>query len=180
MPADGGAKCIKVAGVPILKQHKARIRINLEFRPKGTDNSNANATLYFSAGFPLSRASRGKDPLARCAGHARPAQADDSLGVGVKQLKARLSEYVRLVKAGETILVMDRDQVVAKLRPARRQRRTGDDLEEILQSLADRGDLTRITSTSLAMSASPRANEPNTMARATPGPPCRVRARSFR
>jgi antitoxin (DNA-binding transcriptional repressor) of toxin-antitoxin stability system len=63
--------------------------------------------------------------------------------VGVKQLKARLSEYVRLVKAGETILVTDRDEVVAELRPARRQRRTGDNLEEVLQSLADTGELTR-------------------------------------
>ena len=43
--------------------------------------------------------------------------------VGVKQLKARLSEYVRLVKAGETILVTDRDEVVAELRPAQRQPR---------------------------------------------------------
>ena len=63
--------------------------------------------------------------------------------VGVKQLKARLSEYVRLVKAGETILVTDRDEVVAELRPARRQRRTGDGLEQILQGLADTGELTR-------------------------------------
>src|SRR5258708_8411958 len=62
--------------------------------------------------------------------------------VGVKQLKARLSEYIRLVKAGETILVTDRDEVVAELRPARRQRRLGDDLDEILQSLAEAGELT--------------------------------------
>jgi len=39
--------------------------------------------------------------------------------VGVKQLKARLSEYLRAVKAGEIILVTDRDEVVAELRPAR-------------------------------------------------------------
>jgi len=39
--------------------------------------------------------------------------------VGVKQLKARLSEYLRLTKAGETILVTERDEVVAELRPAR-------------------------------------------------------------
>jgi len=63
--------------------------------------------------------------------------------VGVKQLKARLSEYVRLVKAGETILVTDRDEVVAELRPARRQRRPGEDLEEILQVLAEAGEITR-------------------------------------
>jgi len=63
--------------------------------------------------------------------------------VGVKQLKARLSEYVRLVKAGETILVTDRDEVVAELRPARRQRLQPDDPEEILEQLADAGTVTR-------------------------------------
>lgn len=63
--------------------------------------------------------------------------------VGVKQLKARLSEYVRLVKAGETILVTDRDEVVAELRPARRQRVTGDTMEDVLQSLAEAGEITR-------------------------------------
>jgi antitoxin (DNA-binding transcriptional repressor) of toxin-antitoxin stability system len=42
--------------------------------------------------------------------------------VGIKQLEARLSEYVRLVKAGETVLVMERGEVVAELRPSRRQR----------------------------------------------------------
>lgn len=62
--------------------------------------------------------------------------------VGVKQLKARLSEYLRLVKAGETILVTDRDEVVAELRPARRQGRGSEDLEETLQLLADAGDVT--------------------------------------
>lgn len=63
--------------------------------------------------------------------------------VGVKQLKARLSEYLRVVKAGETILVTDRDEVVAELRPARRQRGAGDDVEDILQRLADAGEATR-------------------------------------
>ncbi len=40
--------------------------------------------------------------------------------VGIKQLEARLSEYIRLAKTGETVLVAERDQVVAELRPARR------------------------------------------------------------
>jgi len=63
--------------------------------------------------------------------------------VGVKQLKAKLSEYIRLAKAGETILVTDRDEVVAELRPARRQARVAEDLDEVLQTLADSGDITR-------------------------------------
>ena len=37
--------------------------------------------------------------------------------VGVKVLKNRLSEYLRLVTAGETVLVTDRDRVVAELIP---------------------------------------------------------------
>jgi antitoxin (DNA-binding transcriptional repressor) of toxin-antitoxin stability system len=37
--------------------------------------------------------------------------------VGVKALKNRLSEYLRLVAAGETVLVTDHDRVVAELAP---------------------------------------------------------------
>jgi antitoxin (DNA-binding transcriptional repressor) of toxin-antitoxin stability system len=37
--------------------------------------------------------------------------------VGIKTLKNRLSEYVRLAAAGETVLISDRDQVVAQLGP---------------------------------------------------------------
>src|SRR5436305_13512121 len=37
--------------------------------------------------------------------------------VGLKTLKNKLSEYVRLVANGETVLVTDRDRVVAELVP---------------------------------------------------------------
>jgi antitoxin (DNA-binding transcriptional repressor) of toxin-antitoxin stability system len=37
--------------------------------------------------------------------------------VGLKVLKNKLSEYVRLVVGGETVLVTDRDRVVAELVP---------------------------------------------------------------
>lgn len=37
--------------------------------------------------------------------------------VGVRELKNRLSEYLRLVRAGERILVTDRGEVVAELGP---------------------------------------------------------------
>lgn len=63
--------------------------------------------------------------------------------VGIKQLKARLSEYLRLVKAGETILVTEREEVVAELRPARRQPREPDDIDDLLQDLVDAGQITR-------------------------------------
>ena len=39
--------------------------------------------------------------------------------VGIKVLKNKLSEYVRLAAAGETVLVTDRDRVVAELVPPR-------------------------------------------------------------
>lgn len=39
--------------------------------------------------------------------------------VGLKVLKNKLSEYVRLVANGETVLVTDRDRVVAELVPPR-------------------------------------------------------------
>ncbi|HXW06963.1 MAG TPA: type II toxin-antitoxin system prevent-host-death family antitoxin [Vicinamibacterales bacterium] len=35
--------------------------------------------------------------------------------VGVRELKNRLSEYIRLVRAGEGVLVTDRGEVVAEL-----------------------------------------------------------------
>ena len=37
--------------------------------------------------------------------------------VGLKVLKNKLSEYVRLAAAGETVLVTDRDRVVAEIVP---------------------------------------------------------------
>jgi antitoxin (DNA-binding transcriptional repressor) of toxin-antitoxin stability system len=63
--------------------------------------------------------------------------------VGVKQLKSRLSEYLRLVRGGETVLVTDRDEVVAELRPTRRRLDRVDTLDELLESLAERGEITR-------------------------------------
>jgi antitoxin (DNA-binding transcriptional repressor) of toxin-antitoxin stability system len=37
--------------------------------------------------------------------------------VGIKVLKNKLSEYVRLAAGGETVLVTDRDRVVAEIGP---------------------------------------------------------------
>jgi antitoxin (DNA-binding transcriptional repressor) of toxin-antitoxin stability system len=39
--------------------------------------------------------------------------------VGIKTLKNRLSEYIRIAAAGERVLVTDRDRVVAELGPPR-------------------------------------------------------------
>lgn len=42
--------------------------------------------------------------------------------VGLKVLKNKLSEYVRLAASGETVLVTDRDRVVAELSPPGKSR----------------------------------------------------------
>ena len=42
--------------------------------------------------------------------------------IGLKVLKNKLSEYVRLAANGETVLVTDRDRVVAELGPPREGR----------------------------------------------------------
>jgi prevent-host-death family protein len=39
--------------------------------------------------------------------------------VGLKTLKNKLSEYVRLVAAGETIVITDRNRIVAEIVPPR-------------------------------------------------------------
>ncbi len=39
--------------------------------------------------------------------------------VGLKVLKNKLAEYVRIASGGETVLVTDRDRVVAELSPPR-------------------------------------------------------------
>lgn len=37
--------------------------------------------------------------------------------VGIRELKNRLSEYVRMVREGEVVMVTDRGEIVAELRP---------------------------------------------------------------
>ena len=76
--------------------------------------------------------------------------------VGIKQLKARLSEYLRLVKSGETILVTEREAVIAELRPARRQARTAESPEHVLDGLAEAGEVTRAGAPKQGWSWAPR------------------------
>ncbi len=42
--------------------------------------------------------------------------------VGIKALNNRLSEYIRLAASGETVLVTDRDRVVAEIGPPKETR----------------------------------------------------------
>ncbi len=61
--------------------------------------------------------------------------------VGLKVLKNKLSEYVRMAEAGETVLITDREHVVAELVPPRADRavRVGD---AVLADLVRRGLMT--------------------------------------
>jgi antitoxin (DNA-binding transcriptional repressor) of toxin-antitoxin stability system len=61
--------------------------------------------------------------------------------VGLKVLKNRLSEYVRLAASGETVLITDRDRVVAELIPPAPGR--GDAVDDaVLAELVRAGCLT--------------------------------------
>jgi antitoxin (DNA-binding transcriptional repressor) of toxin-antitoxin stability system len=76
--------------------------------------------------------------------------------VGIKQLKARLSEYLRLVKSGETILVTERETVIAELRPSHRQRRTPASIEAVIDGLAESGELVRASASKQGWLWAPR------------------------
>ena len=53
--------------------------------------------------------------------------------VGVRELKARLGKYLRTVRAGKTLVVTDRGEPIAELRPLQ------DDLEQKLAKLRAAG-----------------------------------------
>jgi len=55
--------------------------------------------------------------------------------VGVRELKTRLSEYLRMVRTGETILITDRGQPVGRIVPANQP------LEARLQTMIEAGSL---------------------------------------
>ena len=64
--------------------------------------------------------------------------------VGIKELNNHLSEYVRLAASGETVLVTNRDRVVAEIGPPRK---TGDPLVDNpqLAEMVRKGELTPAT-----------------------------------
>ena len=62
--------------------------------------------------------------------------------VGIKVLKAKLSQYVRLVKSGETVLVTERNEVVAELCPPRHEMPRPSTLAGELEALAEEGKVT--------------------------------------
>jgi antitoxin (DNA-binding transcriptional repressor) of toxin-antitoxin stability system len=64
--------------------------------------------------------------------------------VGTKVLKDNLSKYLRMVREGETILVMDRDEVIAEIRrPSQPFEGKVSRWEAFLNEEARRGSVTR-------------------------------------
>lgn len=61
--------------------------------------------------------------------------------VGLKVLKNKLSEYVRLASGGEVVLISDRDKVVAELVPVDRTR-SPNVADAVLANLVRRGVIT--------------------------------------
>jgi len=61
--------------------------------------------------------------------------------VGLKVLKNKLSEYVRLASQGETVLIADRDRVVAEIVPPRAGR-VGEVPDALLAEMVRRGVVT--------------------------------------
>ena len=58
--------------------------------------------------------------------------------VGVRELKARLSAYLRDVVSGETVLITDRGRVIAELRAPSEQAAPESELERRLRILASK------------------------------------------
>ena len=58
--------------------------------------------------------------------------------VGIRELKNRLSEYLRQVRSGESVLVTDRGEVVAEITPPGHRTADGE-VSAALLALAKRG-----------------------------------------
>ena len=63
--------------------------------------------------------------------------------VGVKELKSRLSEYLRAVKRGEIVIVTEREQPIAELRRPVPRAAGAEDRDAALDALAATGEVTR-------------------------------------
>ena len=57
----------------------------------------------------------------------------NEIRVGTRELKSKLSEYLRRVKKGETIIITERGKIVAELGPAKQS------VEERIWAMVDAG-----------------------------------------
>jgi antitoxin (DNA-binding transcriptional repressor) of toxin-antitoxin stability system len=92
--------------------------------------------------------------------------------VGLKTLKNKLSEYVRLAAGGETVLVTDRDRVVAEIGPpSPYELPTQENLRAAAQRALGVVEARRSSGRPLNEAAQILANELGTIFRAWNGPP---------
>ncbi len=63
----------------------------------------------------------------------------------ISELKSRLSAYLKKVRAGETILILDRNQPIAKLEPVSAKDDPAGHLEELVRTGALRRATKRIS-----------------------------------
>lgn len=63
----------------------------------------------------------------------------------ISELKDRLSHYLRRVRQGESVLVLDRDRVIARIEPAGRQDSDTEGDSDWLSALERRGAVRRAT-----------------------------------
>ena len=64
-----------------------------------------------------------------------------TLTIGIRELRQHASQYIRRVRAGETVIVTDRGEPVAELRPVRRTESILDRLIAEGRATPPRGDL---------------------------------------
>jgi antitoxin (DNA-binding transcriptional repressor) of toxin-antitoxin stability system len=63
------------------------------------------------------------------------------ISVGIRELKTHLSQYIELVKTGESILITDHNKVVAELKNPKVSNKNNDDVSLILDQLVESGKL---------------------------------------
>ena len=74
--------------------------------------------------------------------------------VGARELKTRLGTYLRRVRAGETLIITDRGEPAAELRPIQH---SGDSLESRLRQVEAEGLITRANGRPLPPFKPPRS-----------------------
>jgi antitoxin (DNA-binding transcriptional repressor) of toxin-antitoxin stability system len=75
--------------------------------------------------------------------------------VGVKELKNNLSAYLREVRCGATVLVSDRNSIVAELHEPYRRSTVGESVNPLLMDWADAGLVSLPTIEKLSLPVSP-------------------------
>jgi antitoxin (DNA-binding transcriptional repressor) of toxin-antitoxin stability system len=65
------------------------------------------------------------------------------ISVGIRELKSHLSQYIELVKNGQSILITDHNKIVAELKIPDSTNQANDDVSRIFDQLVESGKLIR-------------------------------------